>query len=196
MTFEQFAIATNSDEGWLNNARRLLGRSLHRTPSGAKWWGMVRALNHELGLPLNLAAQAADAIFADCLSLNRITISASVDGSVALRIDLERMHSTANARLSAATAFCRPRRLGRPPKERVSDPVREASVATRIRVESSPHRLERVARELRASNAYPRGIQCGLPFIMDAATLRAVPRLALTTLAGDVDVIVMAARKS
>ena len=29
------AIATRSSVGWLNNSRRLLGRRIHRTPSGA-----------------------------------------------------------------------------------------------------------------------------------------------------------------
>ena len=51
-------------------------------------------------------------------------------------------------------------------------------------------KLDRLGRQLRDWNAYPRGIEPGLPFIMDAATLRAVPRLALTTSKGDIDVIV------
>jgi hypothetical protein len=57
-----------------------------------------------------------------------------------------------------------------------------------IRVESAPDKLERLSRQLREWNAYPRGIQPGLPFIMDAATLRAVTRLPLSTSRGDVDV--------
>lgn len=38
-------------------------------------------------------------------------------------------------------------------------------------------------------NAYPRGVQEGLPFIMDDRTLRNVPVLTLTTKEGDIDVL-------
>ncbi len=37
--------------------------------------------------------------------------------------------------------------------------------------------------------AYPRGVEAGLPFIMDHLTLRGAPVLTLTTLEGDIDVI-------
>ena len=38
-------------------------------------------------------------------------------------------------------------------------------------------------------NAYPRGVEKGLPFIMDGRTLRGAPILTLTTTEGDIDVI-------
>jgi hypothetical protein len=60
--------------------------------------------------------------------------------------------------------------------------------AREIRVEHESEKLERLSRQLREWSAYPRGIQPGLPFIMDAATLRAVTRLPLTTSRGDIDV--------
>jgi hypothetical protein len=66
----------------------------------------------------------------------------------------------------------------------------KTSVALGIRVENDPDKLDRLAAQLRAIDARPRGIEVGLPFVMDAATLRAVPRLALTTRSGDVDVFV------
>jgi hypothetical protein len=59
-----------------------------------------------------------------------------------------------------------------------------------IRVDDARDSLDRLARHLKAWNAYPRGIEAGLPFIMDAATLRAVPRLALTSDKGRIDVII------
>lgn len=37
--------------------------------------------------------------------------------------------------------------------------------------------------------AYPRGVEAGLPFIMDDRTLRGAPVLTLTTLEGDIDVM-------
>src|SRR5689334_16887117 len=109
MTYGQMAIATRADRNWLNNARRILGKRMHRTPSGARWWGMLRMLNHELGLPLKSAARVADLVLGASSAPHRVRLAATTDGAIALRIDLQRFHSTANACLSAAFAFGRPR---------------------------------------------------------------------------------------
>lgn len=187
------AIATRSSVAWLNNSRRLLGRRVHRTPSGARWWGLVRLLSHEIGLPLKSAARAADAVLGAGLEPNRLRFSASTDGAVVLQIDLERFHSTANALLAAAFAFARPGKRGRRPHaQHLLTSPGKTSTALGIRVENEPEKLERLAAQLRVIDARPRGIESGLPFIMDAATLRAVLRLALTTRSGDVDVFVVA----
>jgi hypothetical protein len=110
-----------------------------------------------------------------------------------LQIDLERFHSTANALLAAAFAFARPGKRGRRPHaQHLLTSSGKTSTALGIRVENEPEKLERLAAQLRVIDARPRGIESGLPFIMDAATLRAVLRLALTTRSGDVDVFVVA----
>jgi hypothetical protein len=191
MTYAQMAIATRSSRTWLNNARRILARRVHRTASGARWWGMVRLLNHELGLPLKSAARVADLVLGAGTAPHRVRLTATSDGAVALRIDLERFHSTANAALAAAFAFGQPRGRGRPPKPRPRPPLIDVFPSVwEIRVDREPATLDRLGRQLRNWTAYPRGIELGLPFIMDAATLRAVPRLALTSTKGDIDVIV------
>jgi hypothetical protein len=189
------AIATRSSRTWLNNSRRILGRRLHRTPSGARWWGMVRMLSHELGLPLKSAARVADLVLQGSSAPHRVRIAATVDGTVAVRIDLERFHSTANALLAAAFTFGESRTPGRPPKPRRRRPLIEVMPRVReVRVERDPDKLDRLSSELREWSAYPRGIQPGLPFIMDAATLRAVIRLPLTTSRGDLDIRVVEIR--
>jgi hypothetical protein len=192
MNVAQMAIATRSDRIWLDNARRLLGRRMHRTPSGARWWGMVRMLNHELGLPLTLAARAADRVLGSDLAPNRIRISATTDGAMALQLDLQRFLSTSNACLAAAFAFGPTRGRGRPrlaPRQKAA--VDQFSSVWEIRADDEPDRLDRLARQLREWEAYPRGIEHGLPFIMDAATLRAVPRLALVTSRGNINVVLV-----
>lgn len=191
MTVEQMVVATNSSRAWLYNARRLLGRRLHRTPSGARWWGLVRMLNFDVGLPLKAASRVADAVFGRGFQSNRLRVSASADGAAALQLDLERFHSTANARLAAAFAFALPRTRGRPPRTRRT-PASSVALPLRVRVESEPAKLDRLVAWLRQVDARPRGIERGLPFILDATTLRAVVRLALTTRDGDVDVLVVA----
>jgi hypothetical protein len=186
------AIATRSNRTWLNNARRILGRRMHRTPSGARWWGMVRMLNHELGLPLKSAAKVADLVLSSATAPHRVRLAATSDGAIALRIDLARFHSTANASVAAAYAFGQLRGRGRPSKPRPRRPLIDVfPSAWEIRVERDPAKLERLGHQLRDWDAYPRGIEQGLPFIMDAATLRAVPRLALRTSKGDIDVLVV-----
>jgi hypothetical protein len=186
------AIATRSDRTWLNNARRILGKRMHRTPSGARWWGMVRMLNHELGLPLKSAARVADLVLHGSSAPHRVRIAATSDGAIALRIDLERFHSTANASLSAAFAFGQTRSRGRPRKPPRRRPLIDVFPNVwEIRVEHDAEKLDRLGQQLRDWSAYPRGIESGLPFIMDAATLRAVPRLALTTSKGDIDVVLV-----
>lgn len=192
MTYAQMAIATRSDRTWLNNARRILARRMHRTPSGARWWGMVRMLNHELGLPLKSAAKVADLVLVSPNAPARVRLAATSDGAIALRIDLERFHSTSNAAVAAAFAFGRPRGRGRPRKPRPRRPLIDTfSNVWEIRVERDIAKLERLGRQLREWDAYPRGIESGLPFIMDAATLRAVPHLALSSSKGDIDVLLV-----
>ncbi|MGH7653267.1 MAG: hypothetical protein ACREN6_01265 [Gemmatimonadaceae bacterium] len=194
MTYAQMAIATRSTRTWLNNARRILAKRVHRTPSGARWWGMVWMLNQELGLSLKSAARVADLVLVSPTVPARIRLAATSDGAIALRIDLERFHSTANAAVAAALAFGRPRGRGRPRKPRPRRPLIDVfSNVWEIRVERDTAKLERLGRQLHEWNAYPRGIEGGLPFIMDAATLRAVPHLALRTSKGDIDVLLVEA---
>jgi hypothetical protein len=154
---------------------------------------MVRMLNHELGVPLKLAATTADRVLTGGLEPNRIRISATIDSSMALQLDLHRFLSTSNAALAAALAFVPFRGPGRPKGRPLGGAVAdEFSTAREIRVDDDPETLARLAHQLQGWQAYPRGIERGLPFIMDVATLRAVPRLALTTTRGDIDVLISA----
>jgi hypothetical protein len=153
---------------------------------------MVRMLSHELGIPLKSAARLADLVLQPNSAPHRVRVAATADGAVALRIDLERFHSTANALLAAAFAFGQPKLRGRPRRFRHRRPLVDVfSSVWEIRIEREPDKLERLGRQLREWNAYPRGIESGLPFIMDAATLRSVPRLALVSTKGDIDVVVV-----
>ena len=153
---------------------------------------MVRMLSHELGLPLKSGARVADLVLGSPTAPHRVRLAATLDGAIALRIDLERFHSTANAAVAAALAFGRPRGRGRPRKPRARRPLVDVFPSVwEIQVERDTVKLERLGRQLRDWNAYPRGIEPGLPFIMDAATLRAVPHLALTTSKGDIDIVIV-----
>ena len=151
-------------------------------------------LNHQLGLPLKSAARVADLVLHTSSAPHRVRIAVTSDGAIALRIDLERFHSTANASLSAAFAFGQSRARGRPRKPGRRRPLIDVFPSVwEIRVERDSAKLERLGQQLRDWDAYPRGIEPGRPFIMDAATIRSVPRLALTTSKGDIDVLLIEA---
>jgi hypothetical protein len=49
--------------------------------------------------------------------------------------------------------------------------------------------LVALAKRLSRWKAYPRGVETGLPFIMDDRTLRGAPMLTLTSTEGDIDVM-------
>lgn len=148
--------------------------------------------NAEVGVPLASAARAADAALGSAHSVHRVRLSASVDQTIVLTVDLERFHSTANAALAAALTFAPPKRRGRPRRSfaRAKPRVDHLSEVWTIRVDDTTESLDRLALHLKEWSAYPRGIERGLPFIMDAATLRAVPRMALASDKGPIDVIV------
>lgn len=115
-----------------------------------------------------------------------------MDQTIVLTVDLERFHSTANAALAAALTFAIPKKRGRPRRTfgRAKLQTDHLSEVWTIRVDDAIEPLERLAAHLKEWKAYPRGIERGLPFIMDAATLRAVPRMALISAKGPIDVIV------
>jgi len=55
--------------------------------------------------------------------------------------------------------------------------------------DTAPDNLERLARLLASWDAYPRGVERGLPFFMDARQLRTTPLMSLATREGFADVL-------
>jgi hypothetical protein len=55
--------------------------------------------------------------------------------------------------------------------------------------DTSPENIERLAARLLRWNAYLRGVERGLPFVMDARAFRITPVMTLTTDVGDIDVL-------
>lgn len=55
--------------------------------------------------------------------------------------------------------------------------------------DTSPANVERLAQLLASWHAYLRGVERGLPFVMDARALRTSPIMTLTTDLGDIDVL-------
>ena len=114
MTREQFALAVNADEKWVENAARLLGHALKYSQAEARWVALVRLFNHELGLPLKRSAHLANEAIRHPESTRELRLGDMSSGSAAIVVDLARFHSAYNAAMSAALTLAGPRKRGRP----------------------------------------------------------------------------------
>lgn len=118
MTAHQFAIAARADAKWILNSSALLGRRVRHTPADSRWWGLVRLLTESLGLPLQVAAEAATKSLGTRSEAVRFTAMADPSHSASLLIDLPRYDSIFLGNLSRALALETPRRRGRPVRAR------------------------------------------------------------------------------
>ena len=212
----QLASVVGSNVPWLYNSSRQLSRPLAKTVADARWWRLVRLIHAEVGLPLRSAGAIADAAIRPGASASRLRLNATPDGAILLQLDLGRFLSTFGAALASALAFSQGSPRGRPRKRAVLSPISatpspapsgrfsaalrslaghhveftvlgETGGVLQLSYSPAPKNIERLALLLSAWEAYPRGIDTGLPFIMDAATLRAIPKLPLRTNEGDLD---------
>ena len=163
------STAAGSSISWLYNASRILHRDIARTPDDTRWWRLVRLIHADLGLPLQAAAKIADATL-NGLSPTKVRLNATVDGSIAIQLDMDRFLSSTSAALSAARNFSVPAPRGRPPKTPRQAPNGVASIPegtkiptvrlgafeahgadVAIVVKSTVERAEAVAKDIRAA---------------------------------------------
>jgi hypothetical protein len=160
MTRNQFSLAVNADEKWVENAARLLKKRLSYTRAEARWMGLTHILNQEMGIPLARAAQLAEAALRYPASTRDAKVGVDPSGSAAISIDLARYHSAYYAALSAAMTLGGPRKRGRP---RVMESAEEYGIdldALRIGLKDSPaKRLERADENARNVAALRKGVR-------------------------------------
>ena len=203
---------------WLYNASRILHHDIERTPNNTRWWRLVHLIHSDLGLPLRAASKIADATL-NGLAPTRVRLNATPDGSVAIQLDMDRFLSSSSAALSSARNFSVPAPRGRPPRTPRQDANEDNSIPGAAKIQTvrlgafeahgadvsvllsskqgvltamydpSPKNLDRVAAALTALRAKHRGIPDNWPNTIDAITIRTVPRLALTTSDGPLDLI-------
>ncbi len=212
----QFSATVGCHPVWLYNSSRYLARPLSRTVDDARWWRLVRLIHADVGLPLRSAGAIADASIRPGATPSRLRLNATPDGAVVLQLDLDRFHSTFGAALASALAFSMGNPRGRPRKKAPQGPnsptsnpspsgrfgsviralaahhvefafLGEVEGVLRLSYATAPKNLERLSAILSGWAPYPRGIETGVPFLLDAATMRAVPRLPLTTTEGPLD---------
>jgi hypothetical protein len=113
MNRSQFAMAVLADEKWVENTGRLMARRFRYTAQEARWLGLVRILNQEVGLSLSRASELADEALRHPRVVGSVIVGRAA-GSAAISIDLGRYYSTYAAALSAALELGGARRRGRP----------------------------------------------------------------------------------
>jgi hypothetical protein len=113
MMRSQFALAVLADEKWVENAARLLDKRLSYSAEEARWLGLVRVLNHEVGLTLARAAELADEALKHSMKEASVVVGRGANGGAGVFIDLARFYSTHAAALSAALEVGGGRRRGR-----------------------------------------------------------------------------------
>lgn len=122
------ALAAECDPKWLYNTARRTKRPLDRTIDSAFWWRLVHHLAKGVGLSVDDAVRAADALITMNPDTGRVKLVASRDESVAVSVDLARFHDSAALAVSSAIHRAVPKRRGRPLKRsRKRDEVSAAS---------------------------------------------------------------------
>jgi hypothetical protein len=116
----QLAFAVGANVKWLYNASARLRRPLERTLDGVIWWRLVHQLSVDVGAPLASAAKAAGTVLEHVADSGRIHLHAAADQSVAVVVDLPKLHDTASLAAAAAAAFIVARPRGRPRKHTVA----------------------------------------------------------------------------
>jgi hypothetical protein len=114
MMRSQFAMAVLADDKWLENAARLLNKRLKYSAGEARWLGLVRVLNREVGLTLSRAAELADEALRHAPDEGRVLVGGMEGGRAAISVDMARFYSAYAAALSAALQLGGGRRRGRP----------------------------------------------------------------------------------
>ena len=125
MTRSQFAEVVGADEKWVENTTRVLERQLAYTPQEARYFGLIRLLSYQFGIPIARAATLADMAIQQPLDLSALSLDAR--DTVALVLNLSRYHSGFIAALATALHRGGPRRAGRPARvreqEKKYDPI-------------------------------------------------------------------------
>lgn len=114
MTRSQFAMATGSDEKWVENTARFLKRRLRYTPVESVWLGLVRVFNQELGLTLARSDKLASEALGIDPRASIVIVGQTETGVAGISVEIARYRSAHAASLSAALELGGEKRRGRP----------------------------------------------------------------------------------
>lgn len=127
MTLSELALVVGADAKWLLNAAAVLPMPKGYTLALARRLALARALQDGLGVPLPRAyAMAGEALRRYTAGNAPVTLAVDDAGTVEVKIDVHRVLSAVNVRLSRLKTMYAPRRRG-PRSSARRDPLRVAS---------------------------------------------------------------------
>ena len=146
MTRLQFSLAVGASEKWVVNSLRLLALSPSYTRQESQWLGLVRVLNHEIGLSLARSAELATEALRQSPWSREVILGKESSDSAWVIVDLARYHAAHNAAFSAALILGGPRKRGRPVTTEQTDRSGTAPVRKRLTGETVREMLARATR--------------------------------------------------
>jgi enoyl-CoA hydratase/carnithine racemase len=114
MTLSQFSIACGATPKWVQNAARILGRSLHYSADEARHLGLAKQIHEDLQIPLEVADRLATEAL-EQPGLESRTVGCAPTARVT--VDVHRYLSDHAVRLARAMSHHQPRWRGRQPRE-------------------------------------------------------------------------------
>lgn len=126
MTLAEFALLVDADPKWVLNARAVLGSVRRYTLPIAQRLAVARLVQNAWGVPLPRAyAMAGEVLRSYAGGSAAVRLGDSHDSSVVVEVDVHRILSGVNVRLSQLRTMHAPKQAGRPPKAR-RQPLRAA----------------------------------------------------------------------
>lgn len=113
LSLSKLAWIVGAKPKWVLNAARRLSQPLDYSESQARWLRLVRALNHELRIPLPLAAQLASRALEARPRHRTVRLLDAPAHGLRLSVDLNRYASGFSAALAASHVFATGKRAGR-----------------------------------------------------------------------------------
>jgi hypothetical protein len=113
MTTRQFAYIVGTDLKWIQNAARLLKKTLRYSLAEAAWFRLVHHLHEGAGIPLAKGAKLATRALKAPEETATVQEAITAHDEITLSIDMAYFRSTVAARAATANTFHAPRVRGR-----------------------------------------------------------------------------------
>jgi hypothetical protein len=159
MTLAELARLLDVDPKWVLNALTTLGRPTRYSIVLARRLAVALAIQKVTGAPLAIAfAQAGQALRS--YRGDKVPVVVPTEGDVGLQVDIRRILSSFNIRLSVIRTTFAPRQLGRPPLRR-RDPLVAATewgIDLTLLTDNLGKTVEQRIRQLDAMAAFARDV--------------------------------------
>ena len=161
MTLAELAHVLDASPKWVLNALAALGGRKRYSIVLARRLAVTRAIQKATGAPLALAFAQAERALRSYHGEEEPVVIPTGDGDVGVMVDIRRILSSLNVRLSVIRTSFGARKRGRPPRRR-RDPLQTASewgIDVTLLADNLDKTVEQRVRQLDAMAAFARGVR-------------------------------------